>query len=285
MISCRLDPSLYVAWAAITSFLDSPFVSAFLSALAGAGVGAWAAQRIAGKEAKRAELLSMLRQANAVLVLAYTVANNTLALKNQHVSALTNQYLADRQLALEIAERLSRGEQPPPSRTQADFTKITPHSLPLDALRNLMFSGNVMPGKALALATMVDQAAAELSHVISLRNELIDGLKNSKAPDHVKWHDYYGVKHPDGNTNAMYADCMEAIKLYTDDLIFFSSELAIELSVFAKRVKSKLGSNGSDVPKAASVDFSDAIEKGLMPSRSDYESWLSGVRSEGETSG
>lgn len=280
MIYCQLHPSLFALWSAIDDFLNSAFISAFLSALAGAGLGVWAAQRIAERAAKRSELLSVLKQANALIVLAYTVANNTLGLKKQYVLNLTDTYAAERETAQAAVDRLARGEHVDLPAAQADMTKVTPHSLPLDALKNLVFSGNVMPGKVLALATMVDQYAAELSHVVSLRNDLIDEFKSSDDPAHIRWHDYFGIKRPDGNTNALYADAMRAMRLYTDDLIFYSSELATELGSFAKVIKAKLDALKVECPKAASVDFSDAQAKGLMPDRTEYESWLSGIQSE-----
>lgn len=278
MIYCELHPSLFAIWSAIVGFLNSAFMSAFLSALAGAGLGVWAAQRIAERSAKRSELLSALKQANALIVLAYTVANNTLGLKKQHVLGLTDSYFAAREAAELAVRRMARGEVVDMPVAHADMTKVAPHSLPLDALKNLMLTGNVMPGKALALATMIDQSAAELSHVISLRNDLIDDFKASDAPAHIRWHDYFGIKRPDGNTNALYADSMSALRLYTDDLIFFSSELAAELGAFAKDIKDKLDASKVECPKAATVDFSDAQSKGLMPDRAEYESWLSGVQ-------
>ncbi|MGY4516313.1 hypothetical protein [Lysobacter sp. HA18] len=278
MLYCELHPSLFAIWSAIVGFLNSAFISAFLSALAGAGLGVWAAQRIAERAAKRSELLSALKQANALIVLAYTVANNTLGLKKQYVLELSDTYAVDRAAAQTAIERIANGEAIDLPPAHADMTKITPHSLPLDALKNLMFSGNVMPGKVLALATMIDQSAAELSHVITLRNELIDDFKASDAPAHIRWHDFFGIKRPDGNTNALYADAMRAIRLYTDDLIFYSSELSAELGAFAKLVKGKLDAEKVECPKAASVDFSDAEAKGLMPDRAEYESWLSGVQ-------
>lgn len=280
MISCELHPSLLALWSAALGFLNSEFIAAFLSALAGAGLGVWGAQRIALRIATRTELLGALRQANAVMVLAYTIANNTLGLKKQYVKNLAGQYEADREAAQRAVTQMSRGEKPNMPTVQADMTTITPHTLPLDALRNLLFAGNVMPGKVLALATMIDQSAAELSHAINIRNDLIEEFKKSDAPEHIRWHDFFGLKRPDGNTNALYADSMRAIALYTDDLIFFSSELAKELELFAIGLKSKLDRLKVDSPKAASVDFSDATSQGLMPARDQYESWLSGVQSE-----
>ena len=284
MISCELHPSLFAVWTAVVGFLNSEFIAAFLSALAGAGLGVWGAQRVALRTAIRNELLGALRQANAVMVLAYTIANNTLGLKKQYVKDLVGQYQADREAAQYAFEQMSRGEKPDIPTARADMTKITPHTLPLDALRKLLFAGNVMPGKVLALATMIDQSAAELSHVINIRNDLIEEFKSSDAPEHIRWHDFFGLKRPDGNTNALYADSMRAIALYTDDLIFYSSELAKELGLFAKGLKLKLDRRNVESPRAASVDFSDATSQGLMPARDQYESWLSGVQSETDSS-
>lgn len=78
---------LQQAWDGVRSFANSAFASAFLSALAGAGLGVWGAQRVAERAARARELLDSLRQANAVIVLATTIANNAFSLKRQYITA------------------------------------------------------------------------------------------------------------------------------------------------------------------------------------------------------
>ncbi len=158
------------------------------------------------------------------------------------------------------------------------MTKITPVTVPLDALKNLVYSAQLMPGRSLALVAIVEQTVNELTHAIGIRTEQIDAFRSGSLPEHIFCLDYYGMKRMDGNTNSMYHDSMVAITQYTDDLGFFAVELAEEMQTHARAVREKLVKLRKDVPKASSVDFAPARESGLIPPRENYESWLSGFK-------
>jgi hypothetical protein len=275
-----LDPSLSLLIANIYGFINSSFISAFLSALAGAGLGVWGAQKLAERAARLRELLDTLRQANAVVVLASTVANQALSIKQQHVRPLTIRYFADRDLAIDSFAKLRAGTLSGPMSFQAELTKISPTIFPIEALKNLIFSAQLMPGRAMALVSMVEISIAELHGSISLRSEIIDVFHSTKLPEVQYCQDYFGLKRDDGNSNCMYHDSMVAIGHYTDDIAFFSAELAEELQQHAARTRTKLLSFRKDAPKASSVDFSESRESGLMPPRDNYASWLSGIKSQ-----
>ncbi len=268
-------------WELVRDFANSAFASAFLSALAGAGLGVWGAQRVAERGTRAKELLDGLRQANAVIVLATTIANHAFSLKRQYISPLSDRYFRDREIALAHQAKILKGESPSPISFQAEMTKITPVTVPLDALKNLVYSAQLMPGRSLALVAIVEQSVSELTHAIGIRTELIDGFKSESLPEHIFCFDYYGIRRMDGNTNSMYHDAMVAIRQYTDDLGFFAAELAEEMQTHACAVRNKLVKLRKDVPKASSVDFAPARESGLIPPREDYESWLSGFRKQG----
>lgn len=158
------------------------------------------------------------------------------------------------------------------------MTKITPVTVPLDALKNLVYSAQLMPGRSLALVAVVEQTVAELTHAIDIRSNLIDAFRSESLPEHIFCFDYYGMRRVDGNTNSMYHDAMVAITQYTDDLGFFAAELAEEMQELAHAVREKLVKLRKDAPKVSSVDFAPARESGLIPPRENYESWLSGFK-------
>ncbi|MBW6393459.1 hypothetical protein, partial [Billgrantia antri] len=280
MLCFDLPNSIAALWGSIASFLNSSFISAFLSALAGAGFGVWGAQKVAERSSRAIELLEGLRQANAIVVLATTIANQALSVKKQHVKPLSDQYFKDRDAAKELQYKLSNGTPAQPTTFQFQLTKITPLTLPIEALKSLTFSAQLMPGRALALVSMTEQSIAELSNAINTRSEIIDALQRSNLPSHILCFDYYGLQRPDGNTHAMYHDVMVAVSQYTDDVAFFSTELAEELQSHAARMRERLLKIRRDAPKANSVDFSGPRESGLMPPRENYSSWLSGFRSQ-----
>lgn len=269
---------LHHAWEIFRDFANSAFASAFLSALAGAGLGVWGAQRVTERGARAKELLENLRQANAVIVLSTSIANHVFSLKNQHISPLSQRYFKDRDIALAHHARILNGESPAPISFQAEMTRITPVTIPLDALKNLVYSAQLMPGRSLALVAIVEQTVSELTHAIELHTEQIDMFRSENMPEHILVHDYYGIQRQDGNTNSMYHDSMVAITQYTDDLAFFAVELAEEMQTHASTVREKLLKMRKDVPKSNTVDFSLARESGMIPRRENYESWLSGFK-------
>lgn len=268
---------LQASWEMLSTFANSAFASAFLSALAGAGLGVWGAQRLAERGARAKELLESLRQANATMILATTIANQAFSLKKHYISELFDRYFKDREIALEHHAKITNKESPAPISFQAQMIKITPLTVPLDALKNLVYSAQLIPGRSLALVAIIEQSVNELAHAIAIRSELIDGFRRESLPEHIFVQDYYALPRSNG-TNSMYHDSMVAIKQYTDDLAFFAAELAEEMQLHASAVRKDLLKLRKDPPKASSVDFSLARESALMPPRENYESWLSGFK-------
>lgn len=275
------DPNLLKALESMRGFLNSAFISAFLSALAGAGLGVWGAQRLAERAARRRELLDALRQANALIVLAATISNQALSIKSQHIAPLSTTYFEERKDAEVTNDILLRGGiSERKVHFKAEMVHITPLTVPIEALKSLTYSVQLMPGRALALVAMVEQSLTELSHAIGVRSEQIELFKNKEMPMELFVQKYFGLKRRDGNTDSIYHDSMVAVTQYTDDVAFFAAELADELQTHAGRVCKKLLRLTKDVNKANTVDFSGSRQSGLMPPRENYESWLSGFNSQ-----
>jgi hypothetical protein len=281
MLCLDLDQNLLKAWEAMRGFLNSAFISAFLSALAGAGLGVWGAQRLTERATRRRELLDALRQANALIVLAATISNQALTVKKQHIAPLSSTYFEERKSAEATNEILLRGGTPEKKvHFKAEMVHITPLTVPVEALKSLTYSAQLMPGRALALVAMVEQSLTELSHAIRVRSEQIELFKSQEMPMELFVQSFFGLKRRDGNVDSLYHDSMVAIAQYTDDVAFFGSELADELQAHATRVRERLLKFTKEAPKASAADFSGPRESGLMPPREYYESWLSGFKSQ-----
>ena len=281
MLCLDLDANLLRAWESMRAFLNSAFISAFLSALAGAGLGVWGAQRLAERSTRRRELLEALRQANALIVLAATISNQALSVKKQHVAPLANTYFEEREAAAATNEILLRGGTPDGlTHFKAEMVHITPLTVPVEALKSLTYSAQLMPGRALALVAMVEQSLTELAHAIRVRSEQIELFKGREMSMEMFVQSYFGLRRRDGNTDALYHDSMIAITQYTDDVAFFGAELADEIQAHAVRVREKLIKLTKEAPKASTVDFSGPRGSGLMPPRENYASWLAGFRSQ-----
>lgn len=259
--------------------LNSAFISAFLSSLAGAGFGVWGAQRLAERATRRNELRDALIEANALIVLAATISNQALSTKKQHIAPLCKAYFEEREEAESINSILLAGGRPTNLPLfSANMIHITPLTVPIEAVKSLTYGAKLMPGRALALVAMVEQSLNELGHATSIRTAQVEILKNPNLPLNHFVQNYFGLKRKDGNTDALYHDSMVAISQYTDDVAFFAAELAEELQAHAVDVRKKLLTLAKDVGKANTIDFSEARESGLMPPRQTYESWLSGFR-------
>src|SRR3546814_17415105 len=85
------------------------------------------------------------------LVLASTIANQAMTVKNQYIYPISTQYFRDRTEAEPVNAALLEGRAPDRSfHFQANLVKITPLTVPIDALKNLTYSAQLMPGRALA---------------------------------------------------------------------------------------------------------------------------------------
>lgn len=257
--------------------LNSQFFSAFFSALAGAGLGAYGAQQYAERSRTRTELIEALRQSNALLVLSWTIANQALAAKLQHVDALAKSFRLDRESAEKTIALVQRGEEPErPLVFTANLAKIAPLTVPVDALKNMIYGSKLMPGRALALASMVEQAITNYAQAIDVRNDQIERFRVKEGSSKLSPEIYFGLRGEDGSIDSLFHDSILAMSEYIDDVAFFSSELADEIQQHGEKVREKLLRATGDAPKASKVDFSAARDSGLLPNRERYKDWLSG---------
>src|SRR3546814_103039 len=144
-------------------------------------------------------LLDALRQANALIVLASTIANQAMTVKKQYIYPISTQYFRDRTEAEPVNAALLEGRAPDRSfHFQANLVKITPLTVPIDALKNLTYSAQLMPGRALALVSMVEQALTELAYAIQVRQEKVDHFRAEETSVEVTTQAYFGLKRRDG---------------------------------------------------------------------------------------
>lgn len=281
MVCIDLNQNLLQAWEALGKVLNSAFISAFLSALAGAGFGVWGAQKLAQRSLRRKELFDAMRQANGLVVLASTISNQALSMKSQHVDPLSKSYFEQRRAAEATNEVFLRGATPEAHMPfKAEMIHITPLTVPVEALKSLTYSAQLIPGRALALVAMVEQSLTELDHAVRMRSGQIDSLKAGDAPVELFVQNYFGLRRKDGSVDSLFHDSMLAIMHYTDDVAFFGAELAEEIQLHAARVRGALVKIAKDVPQISTVDFSKSRASGLMPAPDRYLGWLSGFKTQ-----
>jgi len=251
-----------------------------VGALAGAGIGAWAAGYIAEKNKTREQLTKEIRDTNAAIVLALGVMNSGVSLKKQHVRALKEDYDKQRKKCREIISIMAAGQP------QTEFPKINLIELhevapPVAHLQDIVLSRLSTAGRALATATALTDSVINLNTALKRRNELITRLKNKDFPPGArKEHLCFGLRYGDGETNEEYGDSITGISLYTDDIIFFGSELCADLGEHAKLLVERFKTRrlGGQTPEINTVDLSGAREAGWIPAAEAYEPWTSGFK-------
>ncbi|WP_421286124.1 hypothetical protein [Aeromonas veronii] len=275
MTSINFHPFLLDTWHSIPGILNSAFISAFLSSLAGAGLGVLGAQKLAERATRRKELLDALRQANALTVLVATITNQAMRIKEQHIEPLSKSYFDERKRAESINKDYVNGNNNISIEFTLDIFHIPPLSTKTDTLNNLAHSTPLLPGKALALIFMVEQALIEMSHSIKTRSEQIELFKSQDMTSMTSIQNYFGLIRRDGCINLLYHDSIVNVRDYTDDVIFFAVELAEELQAHANNIHKKLLKLTKDAGKVNTVDYSTPRQSGLIPSKKNYEGWLS----------
>lgn len=265
-------------WPNIHSFLNSAFISSFLSALAGAGFGVLGAQRLAERATRRKELLDALRQTNALIVLVATITNQALRIKKQHVAPLSTDYFHERKKAEAVNESYLYKNQTGNIEFTFNMLRIPPFEMPIDILKNLSDSTQLMTGKSLALILMVEQSFVGMSHSIKFRTEQIERFKSQDLSTIISIQNYFGLIRRDGCIDSLYHDSIVNVRDYTDDVIFFSVELVEELQAHANNIHKKLLKLTLDAGKVNTVDYSLPRQSGLIPPKENYDGWLSGFK-------
>jgi hypothetical protein len=120
----------------------------------------------------------------------------------------------------------------------------------------LIFDRINAQGRALALISLIDNAATGLRHTSAKRDSLIAMFKaNPPAPDILPLI-YFGEKLPSGHTHREYADIVEVVHSYTDDLIFFSADLCDELVKYGQALRAEfLKAHKRGAPELAAIQW------------------------------
>ncbi|NWC47859.1 hypothetical protein HX788_10465 [Pseudomonas edaphica] len=251
-----------------------------VGALAGAGIGAWAAGYISERNKFREQLTKEIRDTNAAIVLALGVMNLGAGLKRQHVKALVEDYVEQRAKCHEEVAKMKAGG------TQSEVPKINFLELqeiapPVIHLQEIVLSRISTAGRALAAVTALTDAVINLNCSLKRRNELIKQFKKDDFPVGArKEHFCFGLPYGDGVTNEEYGDSIKGISSYTNDVIFFSSELCADLHEHAELIVEQFRSRrlGGKTPNVNRIDLTEARKAGLIPSAEGYESWTSGFK-------
>jgi len=249
-----------------------------IGALAGAWLGAWAAQRIAARHKLRDELQKELRSTNAGIMLSYTITNLSYALKKQHIKKLKENYDSDCLLFELYKQEKANGAGKKPFKMSPNLDRLEEVAPPISALQNIVMGQISTTGRAIASVTGLADAIGNLNDTLRGRNHLLEKIKEDDLPQGAKIeHFYLGIPYAEGKVNIEYGCYVQALWLYTNDVIFFSMKLSEDLREHGLHVTKKYTKNfRGDAPKVSDFDWSKAEQEGLLPRDEEYDGWLSG---------
>jgi len=226
-------------WENIKAFSNSSFFTALVGSLAGAFAGAYAAQRTAERSKLRDELMREVRTTNAAIAVSFSIVSSVLSIKRQHIKPMRDTFVAER-VALEANKQKRETGQiqgNAPYRFRADFRSIPEMTLPLETLREMVFGKLSVGGRPLSLVGALVEAVSLLNGAVAKRNALIEKFKaGSFEPDANLVVLYFGLPYGGGHINQEYADVVEGISSYTDDVIFYGHLLAGDLHEHGKKL-------------------------------------------------
>lgn len=280
MTADELQHTITTAGRALIEFLytvlNSSFAIAFIGAVAGAYAGAVAAHRSIVKAQEKNEMLKEIRSVNAAIVVSLSICNTLLGLKAQIIQPLFDRFSRDRNAFRAALEERRNGQGgSTPFHVQMDFTSFTVPLLPMDALKELIYQRVSAHGKPLSLVGQIEAAAAGLLSAVDRRDQIAESFKRNPPKNNELPFAYFGEPLGSGQTHREYADVLEVLRSYTNDVIWFSSHLCDELVKYGRsRSKQFAERFGKGSPGISEPDFKEPRENGLIPSDNEYSSWL-----------
>jgi hypothetical protein len=220
--SLNHPPSGMFDLADLSSLLDTRFLTALPSALAGAGLGAWTAQRIAARNKKTDERLKEIRAANAAATIAYGITDDMLDMKHQIIKPVVDLFEIERERFMQ-EDALPK----PPGATTIIFSASMPvfrfNWSPAKDLQDIVFDDVSAPMRPMWVLPALTRACSMLDILTADRNEMIKHFQDvQKAGKEIDPHAFYGVRFPKGGADKRFADTLQHISQFTDNAIIFS---------------------------------------------------------------
>ncbi|WP_374311175.1 hypothetical protein [Dongia sp.] len=265
-----MDLSCIFEW--LTSQAWQLLNSNFTAALAGALAGVYGADSIARRTANRRDIVTEVRCANAAIMVSLGITNTFCGLKQQHVQIMAATFQTQKQALLLHAQERKAGRQNGTFHFDADFENLPEPVVPIDLLSNLVFEKLSIQRRPLALTMVLAQSVKALGSCIGARNALIQDFRARfpNDPDALA-RAYFGLPTVAGHLDRRYSDTLAGIIALTDDCIFFSHMLGLDIQQHAAHIAPAIK---RAPPKVEATDFDKAKQAGLIPDQSNYLDWV-----------
>jgi hypothetical protein len=253
----------------LSTLLDTRFLTALPSALAGAGLGAWTAQWIAARNKKIDERLKEIRATNAAAAIAYGITDHMLGMKHQIIKPVVDQFEIDR------GRFIQRDALPkPPVATtiifRAGMCLFRFNWSPAKELQDIVFDDVSAPMRSMFLLPVLTRTLSMLDILAADRNEMLKQFQDTqRAGKEIDPHAFYGVPFPKGGSDERYADTLRHISEHTDHTIIFSHFVGDDLREYALALRQTLPkAKQSLAPRIVTANFSRRAD--VMPDRAKY---------------
>ncbi len=253
----------------LTTFLITFFIyiwefvnqNLFTSAI-GAFAGAYGGYFIVKKTKYKEDLLAEIRNTNTAIDCAFHICNALIGFKKQHAKPIKEN------LNCQINEFQDYKNGKKPFLFKPNFLTFQTLIMPLDLLQKQVFEKISLNGRPINLTTTLIQVIHSLNDLINERNKLIE--ETHHIPDEIKKRLFLGLTDGEGHTDNRYPSLVEAIYSLTDDGIFFSNLLCKDLNEHGEHLKMEYGRKS---PRIHKIDFTKAVDEGLMPNPKEYSDW------------
>ncbi|MBW7831938.1 MAG: hypothetical protein H3C29_01870 [Simplicispira suum] len=257
----------------LTIWLNSNWSVALIGGAVGAFGGALGAQYISQRKSRRQDYYKEIKQTNKSIMISAQICNSALGLKKQFALPLAEKFSQTKSdIEYSARKKLVEGDI---IYLEMDLVTFPAPVLPLEILATLIYSELSVVGKELSALAEITRAQAGLTDAIKQREIAIEKFSSNETPRDLKTQRYLGHSQLNGQVDTTYADLVEAILDYTNDLAFFSVTLCEELIEHGDRVLKEFRKefHFHKFPSILRPDFTASRQNGLLVSDEKYGDW------------
>lgn len=252
-------------------------VSTAIGALAGAWGGAYAAQRIADSRQRRERLGREVKKCTELLELLHGIANSHINAKEQQVEGLRTQYRIQKGLMHWHQRRLDDGEVPPGTPIdigQIDLRTLTLPAARVDAIERILMEELSISGRPRTLIGVLRGSVETLGVLSTRRNQWLLQFQAAALSNYQKAVLLFGLPDNESHVDDTYGNLIEGIHRSVDECIMFAVMLGEDVRKHGLAMRRAYRTEyGRDIARVGRLCFDDVADRGMMPDRSDFQSW------------